>query len=314
MNAAATGIGADRDAPGAAREVLRHHGRTFFFASQLLGRTHAARAATLYAFCRHVDNLADDAIDPDSARRALAGVTNALLAGRAQDPWTNGLLSLQTSTGMKLAPALDLVAGVTSDLDPVRIADEAALVHYAYQVAGTVGVMMCAVLDVHDPRAQPFAIDLGIAMQLTNIARDVGEDARMGRRYLPSSWIGDVPADAIATPDAALQRALRGGTRRLLEQADRYYASGESGLAFLPARTRMAILAAARMYQAIGTRIAANGFRSWDQRAVLSSAAKAGHAARSVLSFALSPQLHRRDAVHDPSLQVALASRNERHG
>lgn len=314
MNAAATVMGADRDSPGAAREVLRRQGRTFFFASHLLGHTHAARAATLYAFCRHVDNLADDASDPDTARNALADVTKALLAGRAQDPWTDGLLSLQASTRMKMAPALDLVAGVASDLDPVRIPDEAALVRYAYQVAGTVGLMMCAVLDVHDPRAQPFAIDLGIAMQLTNIARDVGEDARMGRRYLPSSWIGDVPAEAIATPDPALQRALRGGTKRLLEQADRYYASGESGLAFLPARARLAILAAARMYQAIGKRIAANGFRSWDQRAVLSSSAKAGHAARSVLSFALSPQLHRQDAVHDPFLQLALASLDDRHG
>ena len=314
MNAVAEGLGAGRGSPGAARAILRRHGRTFFFASQFLGPTHAQRAATLYAFCRHVDNLADDASGLRDARLALAGVSNGLRAGRADDPWTDGLLSLQASIGMQMAPALDLVAGVASDLDPVRVPNEAALVRYAYQVAGTVGLMMCAVLDVHDPRAQPFAIDLGIAMQLTNIARDVGEDARMGRRYLPSSWIGDVPAHAIAAPDAALQRILCAGTRRLLAQADRYYASGESGLAFLPARARLAILAAARMYQAIGTRIAANGYRSWDQRAVLSSSAKAGHAARSVLSFALSPQLHRRNAVHDPSLQVALAPLNDRHG
>lgn len=313
MSVVATHLIAYREGPGSARAVLRHHGKTFYFASHLLGPIHAERAATLYAFCRHVDNLADDAIDTHAARIALAGVSNALRTGRAEDPWTAAMLSLQASTGMKMAPALELLAGVISDLDPVRVSDEAALIRYSYQVAGTVGSMMCAALDVHDPRAQPFAIDLGIAMQLTNIARDVGEDARMGRRYLPASWIGDVPAHEIVAPTAALQRTLCTATRRLLAQADCYYASGESGMGFLPARARLAILAAARMYRAIGARIAANGYRSWDQRSVVGAAAKAGHAARSVLSFTLTPRLHRRDAVHDSSLHLALASPLHQH-
>lgn len=314
MNALVMRLSQDRRAADTARAVLRVHGRTFHFASRLLGPTHAARATTLYAFCRYVDNLADGASDPHAARLALAGVADALRDGRANDPWTDALLSLQASTGMSIAPALELVAGVASDLEPVRIPDEAALLHYAYQVAGTVGLMMCAVLDVDDPRAHPFAIDLGIAMQLTNIARDVGDDARMGRRYLPASWVGDVPAAAIATPDAALQPTLCAGTRRLLALAHRYYASGMSGLAFLPARARLAILVAARMYQAIGSRIAANNYRSWDRRAALGSTAKAGQAARSLLSFALSPRLHRQSAAHDPSLHVALTSLANHHG
>ena len=314
MNAVAIPLSEDRALADRARAVLRVHGRTFHFASHLLGPTHAKRAATLYAFCRYVDNLADDANDPHAARLALAKVADALRDGRANDPWTDALLSLQSSTGMKIAPALELVAGVASDLEPVRIPDEGALLHYAYQVAGTVGLMMCAVLDVDDPRARPFAIDLGIAMQLTNIARDVGEDARMGRRYLPASWVGEVPADAIAAPDAALQRTLCAGTQRLLVLADRYYASGFSGLPMLPVRARLAILVAARMYQAIGTRIAANGYRSWDRRAALGSTAKAGQAVRSLLNFAVSPRLHRQRAVHDPSPPVALTSPANRHG
>ena len=205
MNAVLAGRIANRDVPGAARAVLCRHGRTFHFASHLLGATHGERAATLYAFCRHVDNLADEAGDVQAARLALAGVRDALVTGRAEDAWTAAMLRLQASTGLPLAPALELVAGVASDLDAVRIADEDALVRYAYRVAGTVGQMMCAVLDVHDPRALPFAVDLGIAMQMTNIARDVGEDARMGRRYLPASWIGDVAPADIAAPDAPLQ-------------------------------------------------------------------------------------------------------------
>ncbi len=314
MSALAADPRAGIQASSSAREVLRRHGRTFHFASHLLGPRHTERAATLYAFCRHVDNLADDADDPAAARRALAAVANALRTGQPHDPWTAAMLSLQASTGMATAPALDLVAGVCSDLDPVRIEDEAALVRYAYQVAGTVGKMMCAVLDVEDPRAYPFAVDLGIAMQLTNIARDVGEDARMGRRYLPSSWIGDAEPADIAAPDPALQLALSAGTQRLLALAERYYASGESGLGFLPPRARLAILAAARMYRAIGGHIAASGYRSWDQRAVIGSAAKSGYLAEALLSFAVSPRLHRRTAVHDPSLQFALAPTADTHG
>jgi NADH-quinone oxidoreductase subunit B len=188
---------------------------------------------------------------------------------------------------------------------PARF-DEDELIRYAWRVAGTVGLMMCNVLDVHDPRAAPFAVDLGIAMQLTNIARDVGEDARMGRRYLPTSWIGAVEPVAIAAPDLALQRSLEGATKRLLALADRYYASGEAGLGFLPLRARFGIFSAARMYRAIGGRIAADGHRSWAQRAVIGSAGKVGHASLAAALMAIQPRLHRRDAAHDPSLQDAL--------
>ncbi len=290
----------------AARLVLQKHGRTFHLASRLLGRRHAERAAVLYGFCRHVDDLADESGDARAATAALEKVRRALGTGQAEDPWTGALLALQSDTGMSLAAAHSLLDGVQSDLSPVRLADEASLVRYAWQVAGTVGVMMCAVLDVHDPRAKPFAIDLGIAMQLTNIARDVGEDARMGRRYLPASWIGDVPAAEIAAPGVELQRELRGATRRLLRLADRYYASGEAGLAFLPLRARLAILAAGRMYRAIGGRIAAADYRSWDQRAVVGPMAKAGHGTQALIALAFSPRLHRRNAVHDATLQHAL--------
>lgn len=314
MNVLVAGRIADGTAPGDAREALRRHGRTFYFASHLLGSRHAARAATLYAFCRHVDNLADDGSDTQAAREALACIAGALRTGRAVDPWTRSLLALQDDTGRLVAPALELVAGVTSDLGEVRIADEASLVHYAYRVAGTVGLMMCAVLDVHDARAHPFAVDLGIAMQLTNIARDIGEDARLGRRYLPASWIGDVHPSDILAPDAALQRQLRDATRRLLALAERHYASAEAGLGFLPLRARLAILTAARTYRAIGGDVAAHGHRSWDRRAVVGPMAKAGQGVRSLLAFACTPGLHRRDALHDASLQAALARTDDSHG
>lgn len=314
MNTLAAARLADPDGHGDAQEVLRRHGRTFHFASHLLGRRHAQRAAVLYAFCRHVDDLADQASDPAQARRELAAVGVALRSGVGADARTGAMRSLQASTGMSPAPALALLAGVSRDLDGVRLADEDALIRYAYEVAGTVGEMMCAVLDVHEPRARAFAIDLGIAMQLTNIARDVGEDARMGRRYLPAEWIGDVAPEDILAPDAALADELRAATKRLLALADRYYASGEAGLGFLPLRARLAILAAARMYRAIGARIASSGYQSWDRRAVVGTAAKSRLVAQALAACALSPRLHRRSAVHDASLQRALQPAADRHG
>ncbi len=308
MSAVALGPEVAADTVDAARVVLRKHGRTFHLASRLLGAQHAERATVLYGFCRHVDDLADEASDAQLASAALDGVRRSLLTGRADDPWTEALLALNANIGLPLAPAHALLDGVQGDLSPARLPDDDALLRYAYRVAGSVGEMMCAVLDVQNPRARPFAMDLGIAMQLTNIARDIGTDARMGRRYLPASWIGDLGADHLVAPDLALQRELRNATRRLLALADRYYASGESGLGFLPLRARLAILIAGRMYRAIGGQIAAAGYRSWDRRAVVSPLGKAGVAAYALLAFVFSRRLHRCNARHDATLHRALGA------
>jgi phytoene synthase len=298
----------------AARAVLQRHGRTFAFASHVLTREHADRAAVLYAFCRHVDDLADEAVDARAAHQALQAVRDGLMQQRSDDPTVRAFLHLQARTGLPTMAAVALIDGVISDLGVVRVDSERDLVRYAWRVAGTVGVMMCAVLDVRDPRATPFAIDLGIAMQLTNIARDVGADARMGRRYLPASWVGDVTPEAIAAPPAALQATLRDGTRRLLQLAESYYRSGESGLGFLPWRARLAIFAAARMYRAIGTQVAAAGYRSWDRRAALGAGAKGAYATQAAALFLVTRRLHRRDAEHDARLQQPLEAIDGRPG
>lgn len=289
-----------------ARAVLHRHGRTFAFASHLLSPQHAQRTETLYAFCRYIDDLADKADDIRKAQNALDIVRRALLSDRTEDSITQAFLELRTTTTLPTSAALVLIDGVASDLGVVRIASEHDLVRYAFSVAGTVGVMMCAVLDVNDARAIPFASDLGIAMQLTNIARDVGADARLGRRYLPASWVGELEPAAIIAPDVALQSVLRDGTRRTLTLAEHYYRSGEAGLGFLPWRARLAILAAARMYRAIGKRVASADYRSWNRRAELGTAGKCVEAARAAGVFLFDPRVHRKDAQHDTRLHDAL--------
>ncbi len=289
-----------------ARQVLKTHGRSFHFASHLLGKRHSERGARLYAFCRHLDDLADEATDPDEAIAALDATRFALNAGYSSDPVVMDFIILASETRMRLEPALHLIDGLQQDLKEVALTSQAELVRYAYRVAGTVGLMMCAVLDTHQAEAMPHAIDLGIAMQLTNIARDVGEDARMGRRYLPAPWVDDAAASAIAAPSPGLQITLQAATERLLRLADRYYASGEAGLHSLPPRARLAILVASRVYGAIGDNIAAYDYRSWDRRAHVTGPKKIAIALDAARAFFATDQLKRLASRHETNLHGSL--------
>ncbi len=236
--------------------VLSRHGRTFRLAGGLLRRGHLDAAAELYVFCRAVDDLADESPDPDAARAALLALRHEVGQGTRRSPLAARFAALgacpRATTAFIDTMLGDLTPGLAPGLTQVRIADEAELMAYAYGAAGTVGVLMCGVLGVRDPAAEPHAVDLGIAMQLTNIARDVVEDARRGRLYLPATWLppGFAPADVATDPDSVFA-----AVRRLLALADQRYRSAARGYRFLPPRTRLAIRVAGRLYEEIGRRI-----------------------------------------------------------
>ncbi len=252
-----------------AHRVLHQHGKSFHFASHFLDKKTASHCARLYTFCRYVDDIADDASDPEVARKRLHALIDMLRKRQSTDPVVADLLRLAASQRMSIEPAVELVRGILSDVSKVRIRDVAELHQYCYRVAGTVGLLMCGVLDVRDVRAYPFAIDLGIGMQLTNIARDVLEDARAGRRYLPATIIGEVSPTCLTDPDQQLQRRIVRAVHWLLDEADHYYHSGESGLVFLPSRARLAIRIASRVYHRIGVRIRQHDFAVWRGRAIV---------------------------------------------
>jgi phytoene synthase len=201
---------------------------------------------------------------------------------------------------------LQLIAGVRSDLDLVGVPDERALIRYCYRVAGTVGVMMCGVLDVHSPHAHAYAIDLGIAMQLTNICRDVAEDATAGRRYLPASMVGELAPYELISPSEERLSRVRECVGALLNLADKYYASGEIGLSYLPLRARCGILVAARVYRAIGTRLRMRGHAFWQGRVMVTDREKAVITARALLIAPLQIAFWRQPSGHDPRLHAAL--------
>ncbi len=285
-----------------ASDALRSKGRSFYWAGHLLSKLHAARATRLYGFCRHVDDLADEGSSIESAQRALALLSAEIAAGHSNDPATLDVLDLMAECKIEPTLMLELIRGVASDLEPVRIADDAALLRYCYRVAGTVGLMMCQILDVRDQAALRHALDLGIGMQLTNICRDVSEDARAGRRYLPASRVGALAPEQLIVPAISLQPLLRRCLAELLAQAERYYHSGEQGLPYLPLRARGAILVAARLYRAIGRHLQSNDYAFWQGRTIVSARTKTALTLHVLLASPLTPRFWRSGRAHESAL------------
>lgn len=244
------------DVVALSRQVLSQHARTFRLASLLLTDQQRDEAAILYAFCRLVDDTVDEAPDAALARERLEALRLELEGQRPARPLIAAFVALCTQRDIPLRAAHELIEGVASDLEEVLLPSDAQLLRYCYRVAGTVGIMMCGVIGVTQARALPFAIDLGVGMQLTNICRDVLEDSHRGRVYLPQARLR-----AAGTSQEALLRgdpdpqALASVVGDLLALADQYYASGHAGMRYIPLRPRMAIAAASRMYRAIGWRL-----------------------------------------------------------
>lgn len=290
-----------------AARVLARSGRSFHWASTLLTRRHADDAATLYAFCRHADDLVDE-LPPAEGRAAIAALRESVVAPAPASVGSGvpgGFLELMRRRRIDPSIVLVLLETLERDAGPVLLRSEEQLLRYAYGVASTVGLMMCSVLDCDDPRATVFAIDLGIAMQLTNVARDVLEDARRGRVYVPMP-AGTQPADIVADRGRARELAL-GAIDDVLALADRYYRSADRGIRFLPWRARGAILAASRIYEGIGAVVRRRGASYWQSRCRVSAAGKAWHTARALSALAMVPTYWRGQAEHDGRLHRALA-------
>ncbi len=286
--------------------VLKSNGRSFYFASRLLGSTYRTRASRLYAFCRYVDDLVDESTDQLRASQDINLLKASLKEGHSAQPCVSNMITLMQSLSVPDAPVMSLIRGVQSDLLPRSIKEEAELLHYAYEVAGTVGLMMCFILNVRDTQAWPFAIDLGIAMQLTNIARDVGEDAAKGRVYLPADWLGDLSAADIINPNSDQQKTLQQATQRILKLADVYYQSGLAGVRYLPWGARYGIVVAAMVYREIGEVVADSGYASWKQRAVVPQSRKVFCSTKALTNHAWRFLSKWRSVEHDPALHQEL--------
>ena len=274
----------------ACRAALRHGSKTFLAASMLLPRRVHEPASALYAFCR----LADDAVDgqdggqqrasasaPQPAERravehlrerirlAYAGMPQAHAADRA-------LAAVVAHHGIPQALFDALLEGFEWDLQGRRYDSIESLHDYAARVAGTVGAMMALLMGVRTAEGLARACDLGVAMQLSNIARDVGEDARMGRLYLPRHWLAEAGIDADAwLAQPLFSPALGSVVQRLLDAADALYRRVDAGVARLPLACRPGINAARFLYADIGHAVARGGLDSVASRARVPASRKA---------------------------------------
>jgi len=275
------------------RELMRGGSKTFFAASLLLPARVRAPATALYAFCR----LADDAIDfgVDKAA-ALAGLQQRLDAIYAATPLPieadQALAGVVKTHGVPRELLDALLDGFLWDAQGRRYQTLADLQAYGARVAGTVGAMMALIMDTRDCAALARACELGVAMQLTNIARDVGEDARAGRLYLPLQWLREAGVD----PDAWLRAPVFDGSiasviDRLLRAADDLYERADSGIAALPRDCRPAIRAAQRVYAEIGRKLRQQGLDSVSRRAVVPSSRKLVLIARASAVWVVPPRI-----------------------
>ena len=260
----------------ACRRLLKGGSKTFFAASLVLPAQVANAATALYAFCR----VADDAVDLEGGRIATVERLRARLekiyAGQPADtPVDRAFADVVSRFAIPIALPEALLDGLSWDASGKRYETIEELYAYAARVAGTVGAMMSLLMGKRDPDVVARACDLGIAMQLTNIARDVGEDARAGRLYLPLQWMRDAGIDPQAWLDAPqFDPRIAVVVKRLLADADRFYARAAESIAYLPFSCRPGIHAARVIYAEIGREVARNGFDSVSRRAVVPSSRK----------------------------------------
>ncbi len=253
-----------------AQSMLARGSKSFALAARALPRSCRDDIAVLYAYCRRADDLVDDATAAEQPARidALAAELGSVYARQPQlDPVLVEFQRVVFRYSIPESYPRALLDGFRSDVGAVRIRTLSELLIYAHRVAGVVGLMSCRVFGVHDARALTHANHLGIAMQLTNVCRDVAEDWGKNRVYLPAELLGSA---AGAPLELGSSERVNLALRRLLALADRYYASGELGLSALPFRIAVAVRAARLVYAAIGARIAAQGYDVHAGRAVVS--------------------------------------------
>jgi phytoene synthase len=274
----------DPDDLDACRRLLASGSRTFHAASFLLPARVRDAATALYAFCRLADDAVDNGDDPAAAHLSLGARLARAYAGDP-NPEDRAFATVVRTYAIPIALPAALLEGFRWDAQGRRYETLADVTAYATRVAGTVGAMMALVMGTRDRAVLARACDLGIAMQFSNIARDVGEDARAGRLYLPLEWLAEAGVDVDAfLADPVFSPALGEVVARLLAEADRLYQRAATGIGELPLACRPGMQAARLLYAAIGHEVRRRRFDSVSARARVSPSRKAELLARAIVA------------------------------
>nr|WP_111301083.1 phytoene/squalene synthase family protein [Paracoccus saliphilus] len=283
------------DLVATSQQAITSGSQSFAAAARLMPPGIRDDTVMLYAWCRHADDVIDGQVlgdspqpvaDPQARLHALRVETLAALQGEYPvSPPFAALRAVARRHDFPQQWPLDLIRGFAMDVEQRHYHSLDDVLEYSYHVAGVVGVMMARIMGVRDPHVLDRACDLGLAFQLTNIARDVMDDHTLGRCYLPSEWLDQAGARVEGTVPSPQVYAV---ILRLLDAADPYYASARVGLGSLPPRCAWSIAAALRIYHAIGTRIRRGGPEAYQQRISTSKPVKVALMARGGLDLGMS--------------------------
>ena len=282
-------------------QSLAKHGKSFYWASFFLPNKNKDAASELYSICRYFDDLADET--PTDQSEKLKNEFEQI-CNNTEHPinkfFKNNNISIQILG--------DLIQGLIRDQKIVRIPTEKDLIEYSYQVAGTVGLMMQPLILVKNKNANKHAVDLGIAMQLTNIARDIYEDAIMNRVYLPKEWLKEISIEQLKNYSTyEVQSQMSKIIRKLIDLSEIYYQNGFSGMKYIPIKTRLAIFFAAKIYRAIGMKIQRNKYQYSNKRVYLNKFYKLWVTIKSLPEFVFLKWIYRtytpiRESFHNENL------------
>ena len=267
---------------------LRKEGKSFFWASFFLPKSYKKNAGILYSICRYFDDIADKHSQDQSnyLKNSIEEIKNNK---------NNKVNVFLKKNNINNAILIDLIDGLILDQKNIRIQNKEELIKYSYHVAGTVGLMMSKIIGVKHKKASKSAIDLGIGMQLTNIARDVYEDSQIKRIYLPASWIPNISLKDLnnlnkftSENDEKISNAIH----KVITLSEKFYENGFAGLKYIPLSTRLGIFIAANVYRGIGLKIKSNKKKYLRERIYLNSLEKSFITIKSLFIFIFIPLMN----------------------
>jgi phytoene synthase len=248
---------------------MQEHGKSFFWASWFLDKNTANKLFTVYALCRRLDDLVDTSNENSEAKEEIARVISLTNNNQYKETFEE-FKSIDRHLHPRQDIIIEFLKGQLSDLDFRQPNDLGQLLKYCYRVAGVVGLMICDVLDIRDSKLRYFAIDFGIAMQLTNICRDIKEDAQIGRIYLPKNETASLAIGNFRSPSNTDLIIINSSRDKLIKLADEYYQSGMYGINQLPIKIKRSFRVASNIYQGIGHKIIKKRCSFNEQRVYLS--------------------------------------------
>ena len=267
-------------------EIIYRYSKSFFWASKFLPRNILNKVINIYSFCRIHDDLVDEGLSLNNSNDV------------------ENLKEVIKSYGVSEKIISELITGINSDINFKRYNDNYELLRYCYRVAGIVGLMMVKAMDIKSKEAKYYAIDLGIAMQLTNISRDIMQDYNNNRIYIPKDT--GITEDSFKNTTEESYRKLNKVVALILLKADIYYNSSLNGFRYIPIRSRLAILVALRIYQAIGVKIKKTGSKFLSENIYISKSEKIIIIIKAIFEFLLFFILPLHNKKHNPYLHKSL--------